>query len=125
MSASVSNTRRFVLVRKSDVSGTSGTGIVAEGIEFSNGQVALHWLSQLECVAVYSNIRTLEAVHGHGNATAVEWIDEEKTTTATPRTQQDEATKCPCGRTFGHSRASGCAWANGAWDPLGPNRIWR
>lgn len=37
-----SNIRRFIL-RSEDVSGTSGTGVVAEGVEFSNGQVAIHW----------------------------------------------------------------------------------
>lgn len=67
--------RRFVLVRHEDVSGTSGTGIVAEGVEFSNGQVVLHWTTQLESVAVYANSKVLEQVHGHGGRTKVKWID--------------------------------------------------
>lgn len=33
--------RTFLLVRTYDVSGVSGTGIAAEGIEFTDGAVAL------------------------------------------------------------------------------------
>lgn len=36
--------RTFVLRRNEDISGVSGVGIVAEGIEFSDGVVALRWL---------------------------------------------------------------------------------
>lgn len=70
--------RRFVLVRTEDVSGTSGTGVVAEGIEFSNGQIVIHWLSQLESVNVYANTKVLEQLHGHGGRTVVEWIDKKE-----------------------------------------------
>lgn len=73
--SSESTSRRFVLIRGEDVSGTSGTGIVAEGIEFSNGQVVLHWLTQLDSVAVYANLKTLEAIHSHQGRTLVQWVD--------------------------------------------------
>ncbi len=69
------SSRRFKLVRTEDVSGTSGTGIVAEGIEFSNGRVVIHWLSQLDSIGVFDNLHTLEAIHGHEGRTKVEWID--------------------------------------------------
>lgn len=68
--------RRFVLERAEDVSGTSGTGTVAEGVEFSNGQVVVHWLSQLESVNVYANAKVLEKLHGHEGRTVVQWVDE-------------------------------------------------
>ena len=68
--------RRFVLDRTEDVSGTSGTGVVAEGVQFSNGQIAIHWISQLESVGVYANALVLESLHGHGGKTAVRWIDQ-------------------------------------------------
>lgn len=67
--------RRFHLKRTVDVSGTSGTGIVAEGVEFTNGMCALTWLSPHQCVNVYANAKTVETVHGHGGATTIEWID--------------------------------------------------
>ena len=73
--SSESTSRRFVLIRGEDVSGTSGTGVVAEGVEFSNGQVVLHWLTQLDSVAVYANLKTLEAIHSHQGRTLVQWVD--------------------------------------------------
>lgn len=75
MSSSDSTMRRFKLNRKIDKTGVSGPGIVAEGIEWSNGRVALHWLTQLESVADYANMKTLLMLHGHDGATAVEWVD--------------------------------------------------
>lgn len=73
--ANQSLTRRFVLDRKEDATGTSGVGVVAEGVEFSNGQCAVHWLSQLETVFVYSNVRVVERLHGHDGRTSIRWID--------------------------------------------------
>lgn len=73
--AKASTMRRFVLMRKRDSTGTSGTGTVAEGVEYSNGQVAIHWLSQLESVNVYANAKVLNALHGHGGDTVIEWLD--------------------------------------------------
>jgi hypothetical protein len=67
--------RMFVLDRSEDATGTSGTGIVAEGVQFSNGQVVIHWLSQLEAINVYANAMVLEKLHGHGGRTVVRWLD--------------------------------------------------
>lgn len=68
-----SKMRTFVLERHEDVSGTSGTGIVAEGVEFTSGMIALTWLSPYHCVNVYDNIKTVELVHGHDGRTKVAW----------------------------------------------------
>lgn len=72
--------RRFKLVRKVDVSGISGTGVVAEGIEFSDGVVALRWLSlgldHPTSVVFHDNgIESVERIHGHAGATTVRWED--------------------------------------------------
>ena len=67
--------RRFWLVREEDVSGVSGTGVVAEGIEFSNGQAVLSWLVGGGSLGVYSSINSLVKIHGHGGATQVVWAD--------------------------------------------------
>jgi hypothetical protein len=67
--------RRFRLIRHEDVSGISGTGVVAEGVEFVNGMVALSWLSPHACVNVYHSVRTVEELHGHEHRTVIEWID--------------------------------------------------
>lgn len=68
--------RRFKLVRVEDVSGTSGTGVVAEGTEWSNGWVSLHWLSQYGSLEMCESMRVLENIHGHEGRTKVEWIDD-------------------------------------------------
>lgn len=73
--ATKSTARRFVLDRANDVTGTSGTGTVAEGVEFSDGHCVLHWLTQFSSVAVYANIATLERIHGHEGSTVVRWVD--------------------------------------------------
>lgn len=71
--------RKFVLHRHSDISGFSGTGIVAEGVEFTNGRVCMCWLSrQTHSLVIHENITEVEHVHGHNGATTVEWIDEEQ-----------------------------------------------
>lgn len=63
--------KQFWLERREDVSGTSGTGRVAEGVVFANGWCALHWLGKLTSVAFYQSIEELEAIHGHGGKTRV------------------------------------------------------
>ena len=68
--------RNFVLQRAEDVSGTSGTGIVAEGCEFSSGWCAITWLTAIGTYAWYPNIKAIDMVHGHEGKTKVVWIDE-------------------------------------------------
>lgn len=67
--------RRFVLIRHEDVSGTSGTGQVAEGVEFSDGTVALRWTVALQSTAIYASAADLEAIHGHNGSTELSWLD--------------------------------------------------
>jgi hypothetical protein len=74
-SSKATTMRRFILRRVKDASGVSGLGVVAEGIEWSNGRIALHWISQLEAVNDYANAKVLTSLHGHGGDTVVEWID--------------------------------------------------
>ncbi len=68
--------KRFVMKRNEDVHGVSGTGNVAEGVEFSDGQCAIRWLTDLTSIGIYASIKELEAIHGHEGRTIVEWIDE-------------------------------------------------
>ena len=67
--------RRFHLVRDQDVSGISGTGVVAEGVAFSTGWVALTWLTKVSSLCFYPAITDVEAIHGHGGATRIVWLD--------------------------------------------------
>lgn len=66
--------RLFRLRRTEDVSGVSGTGIVAEGVVLSNGKCVLSWLTRYTSVAVYDDLATLVAIHEHGGRTVVEWV---------------------------------------------------
>jgi hypothetical protein len=67
--------RRFQLVRDEDVSGVSGTGVVAEGVVFSTGKVVLSWCSEYRSVTVYDSVGDLETVHGHEGRTHIAWLD--------------------------------------------------
>lgn len=69
--------RTFDLVRFHDVSGVSGEGIVAQGTQFPDGQVALQWPSPNRSVAVWDSVTALLNVHGHNGLTVVRFHDGE------------------------------------------------
>lgn len=77
--------RNFNLDRFVDVSGLSGTGVVAEGVEFSDGTVVVRWLNAgvsdynrergvKPTTVVHPDIQSVEALHGHGGATRIVWL---------------------------------------------------
>lgn len=68
--------RIFQLHRDIDSSGVSGVGIVAEGVEFANGECVLHWLSKHSSVGIYKDIADLIKIHGHEGLTRVVWLAE-------------------------------------------------
>lgn len=65
--------RRFWLVRHDGEARSSG--VVAEGIAWSSGQVAVHWPRRPGVTSLWASIDDLLAAHGHGGSTAVNWID--------------------------------------------------
>jgi hypothetical protein len=67
--------RRFYLKRTEDVSGTSGTGRVADGVEFKDGTCVIRWNTAKSSTAMYNSIEDLVDIHGHNGATVVEWED--------------------------------------------------
>ena len=67
--------RRFYLEREVDESGISGTGTIAEGVEFDTGDCVLCWLTPTSSIGIYKNIKSLKAIHGHGGLTKVRWQD--------------------------------------------------
>lgn len=64
----------FRLVRDRDVSGVSGTGLVAWGVRFPDGRVATRWHAEIAQTCTWDSIEHVEAIHGHGGATRVEWL---------------------------------------------------
>ena len=73
--AKQSRMRRFVLERAEDLTGTSGTGVVAEGVVFSNGHVAYSWISPLATVTTCLSVDVVERLHGHEGRTTVRFLD--------------------------------------------------
>jgi hypothetical protein len=67
--------RRFYLHRVLDETGTSGVGVVAEGVEFSDGSICLRWLSETPSFVLYTSAEDVLKVHGHGGNTEIFWRD--------------------------------------------------
>ncbi|HJU97838.1 MAG TPA: hypothetical protein VJ644_07680 [Jiangellaceae bacterium] len=67
--------RRFALVRHVDYTGVSGVGVVAFGMVFSDGHVVLRWCSSHPATSTWGSLEDMLAIHGHGEATSVQWID--------------------------------------------------
>jgi hypothetical protein len=78
---------RFQLVRYEDESGVSGTGVVAEGVEFPSGACVFEWFNDenpdldttqngLTVKPGPDGAEDLVEVHGHEGRTKLEWLDE-------------------------------------------------
>lgn len=76
--------RRFQLHRLKDVSGVSGVGIVAYGVQFNDLTAVVHWCGRRSTTAVWNNVQDLMDVHGHEGSTILEWIDEDDSDGADP-----------------------------------------
>jgi hypothetical protein len=77
--------RRFKLFRTRDVTGVSGIGHVAEGVEFTDGTVVMKWHANDRpgSIVHYASIEHLINIHDHKgteheNTTEVVWIDIDK-----------------------------------------------
>lgn len=85
--------RRFELHRDTDVSGVSGAGVVADGVRYPRGclitwpdgtllqlppgWVRLVWRGRHRSTVLWPSAESAEAVHGHGGATRLVWLDPE------------------------------------------------
>lgn len=63
----------FKLIRLEDVSGTSGIGVVAQGVVFDNGKVAMTWFGKYQTVTVFDSIEQVKEIHGHEGKTLVKF----------------------------------------------------
>lgn len=69
--------RTFKLQRDVDISGISGTGVVAEGVEFTDGTCVVRWCPTpgVEPTTVmHPSIANVRTLHGHGGSTRIEWV---------------------------------------------------
>jgi hypothetical protein len=73
----VGHPRAFELHRHEDITGVSGTGIVAWGVEFPDGVVALRWRSAWPTSVVFHDrgMDAVRAVHGHDGRTEVVFME--------------------------------------------------
>lgn len=67
--------RRIRLNRRRDVSGVSGTGIVAYGVVWPDGSVTLRWDTQVRSTVMYDSIDDVQTITSHGGNTVIEWVD--------------------------------------------------
>lgn len=64
----------FDLLRHTDVSGVSGTGVVAEGVAWSDGTAELRWKGVNPTSSHHDNgVSSVLAIHGHDGASEIRW----------------------------------------------------
>lgn len=69
--------RRFQLERVQDVTGVSGEGLVAHGVVWPDGEVTLRWAAPpFQTTVHHVSVESVLAIHGHGGATQLAWLDE-------------------------------------------------
>lgn len=67
--------RRFILDRMVDISGVSGTGIVAQGVVFDDGVVVVRWGGDTPTMVIHQSIESVSKIHCHNGATEIRWLD--------------------------------------------------
>ena len=70
-----SSPRSFELYRHRDLTGKSGTGVVAWGTLWPDGTVSLRWAGATPSFSNWDNLDVLIDVHGHEGATVPRWLD--------------------------------------------------
>ena len=65
--------RPFQLERTEDISGISGIGVIAEGVEFPDGTVVLWWFN-FSSLGIFRSIHLVDKIHGHDGRTTVRWL---------------------------------------------------
>jgi hypothetical protein len=69
---------RYALERHSDVSGVSGTGLVAVGVQFPSGKCVTEWAPNRHGhrgIVQHDTVAGLLDIHGHGGQTTLRWLD--------------------------------------------------
>jgi len=61
--------RTFYLLRRQDVSGVSGTGVVAVGAVMPSGRAVLEWCSAWPTITVFESWEQVVRIHGHQGRT--------------------------------------------------------
>lgn len=67
----------FQLHRSEDVSGVSGTGIVADGIVFDDWTTVVRWRGDTRSTVIWDSPSDMMAIHGHGGKTEMVYHTDE------------------------------------------------
>jgi hypothetical protein len=70
--------RCFELHRSKDITGVSGTGVVADGVQWPDGTVTIRWRGEYASLVHWQSIEHVVRIHGHDGATEVIWQENEK-----------------------------------------------
>jgi hypothetical protein len=65
------DTYTFHLVRDDDVTGVSGTGVVAVGCDFPYAGCVLQWTTEIKSTFWYPSIEAIKVLHGHNGKTRI------------------------------------------------------
>ena len=65
--------KTFNLIRNVDISGVSGIGKIAEGVQFTDGVVVMRWLGRIHSLEMFDNAEALIMIHGHEGRTVIKW----------------------------------------------------
>ncbi len=68
--------RVYQLVREEDVSGVSGTGVIAEVVELHDGQCVISWFGQHHTLEVTPHLQDIIDIHGHEGKTKLNLVAE-------------------------------------------------
>ena len=74
--------KRFILFRRHDATGVSGTGVVASGVVWPDGHAAMRWKADdpgsASSTSVWSSVTDMLRVHGHGGLSEIVYLDEDE-----------------------------------------------
>lgn len=72
--------KRFTVFRRGDISATHDSNTANppdqpqfEGVVFSDGKVAIHWLTAVRSTSIFDSLEQLQLVHGHPEYDT-EWV---------------------------------------------------
>jgi len=68
--------RLFIVDRRKDQSGISGIGVIAEGVEFTDGTAVMRWITETVTTSFFENMGDLRKIHGHRGETVIRYLDE-------------------------------------------------
>jgi hypothetical protein len=82
-------TRTFKLIRLQDLTGTSGTGVVAQGETQADGRTIMRWIvdakladgskRRIQTTTHYETWQDVVLLHGHAGRTVLKWDDSGET----------------------------------------------